>query len=282
MNDNRQLRFYLAWPIIGVFAFVFTLLFTSCGDNSELDSAELRMRQDAINAAFEKGQKAIEEQSEKVLRWFYDYKMKTEDAADDLTGYGMKWTILTGSEEEIQTKSKQIITNHLFTEAQAQKFIIASFAKSLVDIQNIEDELALKVGMPCTATAKQKDGNLRLSTPQNTQEIDEEMVNALYAELAALVGGEIAAQIATRLAVSGGILTVGGTFSTVSMGISAAVAILVDIAVGWLMDSSGKIKDMLDKNLEENGNEAKKKFTETMNSVLKARRAEWEKQLLHY
>lgn len=94
-----------------------------------------------------------------------------------------------------------------------------------------------------------------------------------------VVGGEVLTMVATELATSAGILGVGTALSVETFGIGLAVGILVDVAVGWFMDTEGKLQRELDAGVDKSARDARMHFEAAMNKALDKRREEWIRQL---
>ena len=282
MKTIKQAPINKKWFIIsGVAIICFILSFfmiSSCGGKEELTEEELRTRLTAIQDSYEKAQRAIVTESGNVAQWFYNYKNKTEALADELTGWRIKWVWITENQAEFQAEVNKTVNQHLFTENQANQMLATSLAKGLIDIQNIEDEMALKLGVPCSARTTQHkkiDNKLALT---DVKGIDDALLKSVYAELVAIVGAEVA----TKIVLSAGILGTGTSLSCATFGVSVAVALIVDTIVCWFIDTSADIKYQLDQKINKTGADTQKIYQEVMTTLLKARRAEWEKQLLHF
>ena len=263
--------------LTSIVALVAAALWFFCG-GSGAKRAEM---QPYIDAAYAQCMKDVEAEAAALEKWYLHYtKDATKAAADELTGWKAKWVVIKefGDEDKIAVFAGEVLSRHLFTIKSAEKQTANSIAAVVNKWVNHEDELA--VNTKCYELSTSAKADKWKANPVEVQDdMQKQIKNSVLQETTSLVGGEVAAYAAIQLATSAGILGTGALTSWETFGIGLGVGILVDIVVGWAMDTTGKIKNQLDDQVRKTAADQKKRFREAMLEALNTRKSEWEKQI---
>lgn len=234
-----------------------------------------------IDAAYAQCIKDVEAEAAALEKWYLHYTDgATKAAADELTGWKSKWVVISrfGNKEKVAAFSEEVINRHLFTIKSAEKQTANSIAAVVNKWVNHEDELAVNTKCYELSTSAKAD-KWKANSVEVQDDMQIQIKNSVLQEATSLAGGELAAYAATQLATSAGILGTGALTSWETFGIGLGVGILVDMVVGWAMDTTGKIKIQLDDQVKITAAEQKKRFREAMLKALNTRKSEWEKQI---
>lgn len=250
-------------------------LYFSCGTSS----AELSVQQQsAIDAAYAAGQKAVNKRAEELRQWYLCGKQGTQAAAEELTGWGSKWKVATGSDDEVRSHVEAVINKHVFSGKDSADKELEIFGLLLQDLDDIENELA--VNACCFSLAST--GN-KLDTSKcgliNGNNCPDDLKKALHAELVSLVGSTVTEFLVVRLATSVGILSVGAGSATVTWGVGLGVGVLVDFIVSAWMDPTDDIQADLNVQVEQTADIQAEQFRKVMSTLLEKRKAYWEQEI---
>lgn len=235
----------------------------------------------AVDKAYDACAHKVDEAANELEKWYMSYSNgSTKEAAEELIGWKAKWKAVTGSQEERDAHAREVMSKHLFTEEAAEKQVAHQMGVVLLAWQHVEDELAMETNCPALSVKSRAGSATGEGAAKPSDEIlKNEMVNTVYREALSIAGAEAAAVVATQLAASAGILGTEAVLSWETLGVGLAASLVVDAALGWIMDSEGKIQKILDDQVKNTATEQKKRFREMMMTVLDARRKEWEKQI---
>ncbi len=224
----------------------------------------------------------MEQHAEAVRRAILALKVHTPEIADALTGYKAMWILTRHGSDELQRYTQTTIEEHYKLREGCARVIAQECAAFLLTLRESEKALSRALGVPIPsasessrvpapsasaarkATAGDAISSYSLALPDTLQ-------GQICAELATFIGAEAA----TRLCLSSGILGTASAFSWSTLGISVGAGILVDTAVRWMMDPSGKIASRLNDALDKVAEEQSARFTQAMQQHLEARRACW-------
>lgn len=241
-------------------------------------------KQALVDQACERCRADISKRGAELESWYQGQKeVCTAKAADDLTALKTKakmgWTVVDGGEAARNEIVAEIIRKNMYSEAECKKQTMHQVAMLLKDWLDAEDWLSIESHCHSLSTSEKICHASHYSPVHEKVNVDREMLNMLMEELGSMVGGEVLAMAVTELGVSAGILTAGAVSAPETLGIGLVVGILVDVAVGWLMDTEGKIKEKLDQAVDDSAMKARKYFENAMNKALEMRREEWIMQL---
>lgn len=241
--------------------------------------------QEAIDSAYISCEKAMDSGLAEVDRWYKEViDTRAERAAGALIGWRAKWVLLkdqfkSENEKEMPEFRQKMLEENLYTQTEKQKVIAGAVGSVVLQWMDIENTLAKEThcyALTTEAKARAVEAN-HASLPGDG--VDDELQKDIYREIASNVGGEVAAMVAVQLATSAGILGTSTAISWGTFGISLAAGIVVDVIVGKIMDSEGKVKQMLTDSLEAEWDDLKAKLRDALMEALKKRRVEWEKQI---
>lgn len=243
---------------------------------------EHAVRKQAIEHAQAVCQAALEARADELEKWYLADKAHTQAMAEDLNGLKSKWVIaktsVSGNEKERKQFFTEVSRQHLHTPQACEQETAKVIAELLRDWAEEEDRMAVELGC-AELFHSQEEVNMPRGERQSADHTST-LQKQVAADLATLVGSEVAAACVTRLGVSAGILGAGATLSAETFGISLVVGIVADLGVNWYLDTEGKIKQSLDEQVTKTAAEQKKKFRELMQKALDAQVSQWKKQLL--
>lgn len=207
-------------------------------------------------------------------------KVGARPLAETMLTFGSKWKLvvshlpswLGGDGNAHRALLEQKFSEHIFTSDQMKQAVEAAVKTYLNHVQAIENELLVEIradlaDLPMEAIpeansdaafAKRFSKLVEDVTPQVAESLGMDVARELgtwvASEVAARIAVRVLTAVATRLGVSAGILTAGASASWATFGLSVLAAIVIDQAVGWIInwatDPVGKletrIKEMLD------------------------------------
>jgi len=227
---------------------------------------------------------ACRESVDKSIRVLTDFleerKVGARPLAEAMLTFRSKWKLvvshlpswLGGDSNAHRALLEQKFNEHVFTSEQMKQSVEAAVKTYLNHVQAIENQLLVEIradlaDLPIGAIPEaQSDSVFAKRFEQLVADVTPKVAESLgidvARELGTWVASEVAARIAirvltavaTRLGVSAGILTAGASASWATVGLSVLAAIVIDHAVGWIInwatDPVGKletrIKEMLD------------------------------------
>ncbi len=246
------------------------------------DEHELTPRQKATGiAAYTDARRRVEQHAETVRRTILALKVHTPNIADELTGYKAMWILTRHGSDELQRYTQNTIEENFKLREGCSRIIAQECAAFLLALRESEKALSQALGVPIPSAT----GSSKVPTPASAARkatagdainsdalaLHDTLQGQICAELATFIGAEAA----TRLCLSSGILGTASAFSWSTLGISVGAGILVDTAVRWMMDPSGKIASRLNEALDKVAEEQAARFTQAMQQHLEMRRACW-------
>ncbi len=227
---------------------------------------------------------ACKESIDKSLRVLTDFmaerKFGARPLAEAMLTFGSKWKLvvshlpswLGGDSNAHRAFLEQKFSEHVFTSEQMKQAVEAAVKTYLNHVQAIENQLLVEIradlaDLPIGAVPEASSDTVFAQRFEQlvsdiTPQVAESLGMDVAREIGTWVAGEVAARIAirvltavaTRLGVSAGILTAGASASWATFGLSVLAAIVVDQAVGWIInwaaDPVGKlearVREMLD------------------------------------
>ena len=210
--------------------------------------------------------------SVKIVRAFFDRQRGNARAfAGDMLSWGGKWAyakglIYNGSHEQFV---QECFRKHLFSSEELSSTIQTSVDRLVNEIQSQENQLLVKIQADLSGSDLAKPQYLpSLADPERLRNVYDDMLIQVLPivsrdmgitvsrEMASFVGGEITslivieigASLATSLGVSGSVLGVGAGTGIATFGVGLVAAILVDMALDWVIrqqgyDPEGQIAD---------------------------------------
>lgn len=215
-----------------------------------------------IRRAVEEARAAVKHRTKEFQAFLEDHKSGAAPFAEEVLSWYGKWRTVKPHLPRTENDTHLIyieeqFAEHLFSREEINQRLTRVVADVLRDLQEIENRLAVQLH-----------GELRDAplTPRQMTDVRQEFSASIerimiisqwetgkagarfvLAETVAIVGG----QIIVRLAVSGGLLAAGAANAGWSLGISIIVAILADVAWGWLTDPAGNVERELISALDE-------------------------------
>lgn len=204
-------------------------------------------------------------------------KKRVPQLAEDLTDWGAKWKVIKscGDEAAVNAWVESQVEQALYNPQENQQLLARYIAAVAADWQEEENRLAQKLGRPVV-------GKDRDAAPVDVDSIpvpegmNRELWQQIMYELAANLGGEIAAVLATKMAISGGIITASAGVSWATFGISIVAGVVVSWIVDLIVDPKPELEAKLNAQLEDNAGRMRARFEEVMLEVLKRRAREWD------
>lgn len=210
--------------------------------------------------------------SVKIVRAFFDRQRGNARAfAGDMLSWGGKWAyakglIYNGSHEHFV---QECFRKHLFSSEELSSTIQTSVDRLVNEIQSQENQLLVKIQADLSGSDLAKPQYLpALADPERLRNVydhmliqvlpivsrdmgitvSREMVSFVGGEITSLIVIEIGASLATSLGVSGSVLGVGAGTGIATFGVGLVAAILVDMALDWVIrqqgyDPEGQIAD---------------------------------------
>lgn len=264
--------------LMSLVALVAAALWFFCGGSGGANRAEM---QPYVDAAYAQCMKEVDAEAAALEKWYLRYtESATGAAAEELTGLKAKWVVIKefGDKDKIAAFAGEVLNRHLFTKKNCEDQTVKSIAAVVNKWAKIEDELSINTKCYELSTSAKAD-KWKAKPVEVKDDMQKQIKNSVLQEATSLVGGEVAAYAAIQLATSAGILGAGTTFSWPTFGIGLVAAVLVDVVVGWAMDTTGKIKNQLDDQVRKTAADQKKRFREAMLKALNTRKSEWEKQI---
>lgn len=215
-----------------------------------------------------------------LVNEFFDRQRSQARAfAAEILSWSGKWAyakdlIYGGTHEQFV---QECFCKHLFSSEDLRSLIEASVDRFVGEIQSQENQLLVRIQADLAGSALTKPeylpaladpDRLRIEYQAMLEQVlpivSRDMGVTVSREMAAFVGGEIAsiivieigATLATSLGVSGGILSAGAGAGIATFGIGLVAAILVDMALDWVIrqqgydpegEIAGKVIETLDK-----------------------------------
>lgn len=243
------------------------------------DEEEMRR---ALETAYAACETATEARAQELEDWYLEDKSRTRDMAEELNGLKGKWvmakSMMSGDHAERERFFKEVSAQYLHTPQACEEKTAWVVAELLRDWTDAENQLAVE--LQCSGLGGEDETQVTVNA-EDRNELDHSsaLQKQIAADVAAMVGTEVAAAVVTRMGVSAGILGTGALFSAESFGISLAVGVVVDMGVDWYLDTEGGLRKSLDDQVERMAAAQKEKFRETMKQALKEKRKQWEKEL---
>lgn len=204
-------------------------------------------------------------------------RSRIPELAEQLTGFSAKWFALKscGDTRKINAWVSKQVEQCLYNKEENRRLITQTMAATVADWVKIENNLAVELGHPVI-------GHESKGAPVNLEHIpvppglDAELWKQIMYELAANVGGEMAAALATQLAVSGGVLTASAASSWATCGVSLIVGMLTVWVTECFTDPKPKLEAQLTAQLEQTAADIRASFEKSMLDVSKKRATNWE------
>ncbi|WP_169974036.1 hypothetical protein [Tautonia rosea] len=234
-----------------------------------------------LQQAEEETRGEVEAATGEVERFLDDRAAHARAFASDVLSLRGKWAYLSdyfhkGTHEEYIAGCFE---RHLFRGDELRAVVESSIARYVTEVQGAENRLLVDLRADLADDAIAGDGYLpALDSEEAFRAQYEAMLERILPvvsrdvgvtvtrEMAAFVGSEIAARIladlgvslATRMGVSGGILGAGASSGAVTFGVGLVAAILVDMALDWVIrkagyDPEGEIAAKVQESLERLG-----------------------------
>ncbi len=237
------------------------------------DEHELTQQQrSAAIAAYSNARRNMEQHAEAVRRAILALKVHTPKIADELTGYKAMWILTRHGSDELQRYTQTTIEENFKLREGCARIIAQEAAAFLLALRESEKALSQALGVPIpSASGKLPAPAAGHAINSDALALHDTLQGQICTELATFIGTEAA----TRLCLSSGILGTASAFSWSTLGISVGAGILVDTAVRWMMDPSGKIASRLNEALDKVAEEQAARFTQAMQQHLEMRRACW-------
>jgi hypothetical protein len=208
----------------------------------------------------------LEARIDPALRCVSDFLQERKSGArpfvDYALGYRSKWIFVKKhwpwnhySQDPVQAYLEQRWNECLFTPDDLHRVLASSVTRFLDDIRDAEDELLVSIRVdladfPAAALPDlQSEAAFRAAYASTLdamgREVGMSLVSDVGREIAVGVGSGIAARVltmvATRLAVSSGLLATGVSLSPESLGATLVAAILLDWAISWWTDPTPQL-----------------------------------------
>lgn len=204
-------------------------------------------------------------------------KSRIPELAESLVGWGAKCKAIgaLGDEDEVNAWVSDKVEQSLYNDEENQRLLAQHIAAVIADWKEAENELARKIERPVV-------GNIQQGAPVTIDDteipagMNRELWEQIMYEVAANLGGEIAGALATQMAISGGIITASAGTSWATCGISLVAGLVVTWIVSIVVDPTPELEAQLNKQLENNAADIRKKFEEVMLNVLDKRIEEWD------
>lgn len=221
-------------------------------------------------------QEAIKKRGAEFEKAILRRRERVPALADNLVSWSGKWQAIKtwGDEKAVNAWVEQQVEKSLYNPTENQQLLLKSTAAMVADWQQIENEMALKLGHPVVGKTK-KSAPIKVDNIPIPPGMNHEIWKQLMYEIAANLGGEIAATFATQMAVSSGLVTVSASLGPATVGISVVAGVIVAWIVEKITDPSPKIEKELNTQLEKNAKLMRSKFEDMMCQVLKKRVNEW-------
>lgn len=204
-------------------------------------------------------------------------RTRIPELAEKLTSLEAKWIVMKslGDKAKINAWISRQVEQSLYNKEENGKLIAQTMAATVADWVNEENELAVELGLPVIGH-ESKAAPVNLDNIPVPSGVDAELWKQIMYELAANAGGEMAAALATQLAVSGGILTASAATSWASCGISVVVGLLSAWVVELITDPKPELEARLTTQLSQNAATLRAGFEQSMQKVIKKRACNWD------
>jgi len=223
-----------------------------------MDWADARLRQ------------AIDEHLAALNEYFQEIKKRTPAFADDVLGWGSKWRFVADRlpftrSDRLDTYLRECFEARLFTPGQLTQAVEAVVRGYLASVQSTESAMLVRIradiadlpaaSLPAFANQAALQAAFAQALRDAAAGVQAETISAILREVASTVACEVLGQVATRLAVSAGILGTGAASAGATLGIGLAAGIVVDLIIGkiwdWLADPAGDLARTINARLDE-------------------------------
>lgn len=204
-------------------------------------------------------------------------KARVPQLAEELTDWGAKWRVIAscGDEAEVNAWVQSQVERTLYHSEENQQLLAQYIAAVVSDWQEEENRLAQKLGRPVVGEDSHA-APVDVDSIPVPEGMNRELWRQIMYELAANLGGEVAAVLAAKMAISGGIITASAGTSWATFGISIVAGVVVSWAVEMIVDPKPELEAKLNAQLEENAGHMRERFEQVMLEVLERRVKEWD------
>lgn len=248
-----------------------SLLLLSCQQEDTLTPEQ----QAAIDQAYNAAEQRLAYHTDQIRKAILAKQEKTQDVAEDLTGYTATWKLITGGQETLNQHAQELINNELISPAWCMELMCHHIVALTRELQDQEDILARKTECLLSTAVPPHPTPAPSELSHSNLPLEDSIQKQLITELTSIIGSEAA----THLALSSGILGASSLGAGSTFGISIGIGIIVDIAVRWIMNPSGDIAKQLDQALQNTADKQAQLYHDTMENFLQARKADWIQQI---
>lgn len=199
------------------------------------------------------------------------------ELAERLTGWSAKWVVVKslGDKEKINAWVTEQVEPVLYNSKENQLLVARCMAAAVSDWKEIENNLAMELGRPVIGQ-EPKGLSVGVTDIPIPEGMDAELWKQIMYDLAANVGGEVAAVMATEMALSMGIITASASTSWATGGISLVVGILTTWVVELITDPKPELEKKLKAQLKKNAAEMRAMYEKSVLDILRNRALNWE------
>jgi len=223
-----------------------------------------------LQSAASQSHAIIDEQLAPINQFFKSTKEGTAKFAELSLGWGSKWRLVAdgvpytkGNRHSEYLRSK--FEEYVFTPDQFEKVIRQSVDGYLDELRSIEGKMLVAIradinDFPVDSSLKHLDSKqwqtafddaIARASAATTDQLESDVGT----QLVSIITGEILTQVAVRLGISSGILTVGAASGWTTFGVGLVIGVIIDqiVTVAWdhWSDPKGKLIKQLNMKLEE-------------------------------
>lgn len=231
-------------------------------------------------AALERGyadcQRIISQRGAEYERSILSRSCRVPELAETLTGWSAKWQVIKSMGDEAETNAwvAAQVEPALYDKTENAQLLGQSISAVVMDWQEVENNMSCQLGRPIGGQHREA-GSVDVGNIPVPAGMDHELWKQIMYMLASNVGGEVAAVVATNMAVSAGILTASAAGGWATCGISLVAGVLVDWVVGIFTDPKPELEKELNKQLRANAAQMRAQFEACMGKMLRERAGEW-------
>lgn len=209
------------------------------------------LKSDAVRTAEQESAEAADKSIEVIHEFFDVAKQNSPRFAERVLGWRSKWALMVDcvpftDKTRHEKFMNKCFSEEFFTTESLQKTIESAVEFYFQEVESIENTMLVNINQDVPDLPE--NSPFRTLTPDELKRVFAVTLQtsavqgakaasaSIKSDVAMLVISEVICQIALRLGTSAGILTIGASTSWASMGITMALAVIVDQAVAWIWD----------------------------------------------
>lgn len=236
----------------------------------QLTAAQLQ----AVDTAYAESLQSIEARASELKDWYLSRKKGCSCAAAQLTDLRSMWNVSTGSEKEALHYVQKIIADATFSREAGAKYTDSAVAHAVYEMQQAEDRLAVETDCYTLSHIVAPQHTEAVTLPDGAEPLNQ-VTQALYTELGAQIGSEVATFLIVKGASAAGVMGAATVSAPVTFGISLVVGLAVDTAIVVIAAPEDDIRCKLEQQIDSIAEKQSSAFRIRMVQLLDERRKQW-------